>query len=378
MIKVLCVIGTRPEAIKMIPVIYALRESPLFNCRIIATAQHREMLDQVFNLFNIHSDIDLNIMQPNQTLNILTGRLMTALENVLKDESPDAILAQGDTTTVFAAGLSAFHHQIPFGHVEAGLRTGNRYNPFPEEMNRVLTGRVAHWHFAPTEIAKNNLLKEGIPIQQIFQTGNTIVDMVRIVNERNDETPVLLDPTKRLVLVTAHRRENFGEPIREIYRSIRMIADTYEDIQVVYPVHPNPNIQPVANEMLKNHPRIILTKPLDYMAFLTLIKKSFLIMSDSGGIQEEAIALGKPVLLFRNETERPEGVALGGVTLVGHHYETILQQAKVFLTEPDSYLQAISHASPYGDGYAADKIREILLQHFANKKMPAKAMSFLQ
>lgn len=365
MITILCVIGTRPEAIKMIPVIYALRQIPNFKCRIIATAQHREMLDQVFNLFNIQSDIDLDIMLPNQTLNVLAGRLLIAMEEVIKQELPQVILAQGDTTTVFAAALSAFHHQIPFGHVEAGLRTGNISSPFPEEMNRILTSKIAHWHFAPTENARQNLLSEHVPQENIFLTGNTIVDMVRIVSDQNLLEPIMLDPTKRLVLVTAHRRENFGAPIREIYKAIKHLADTYEDIQILYPVHPNPNIEPVAHEMLQNHPRIILSKPLDYISFINLMKKSYLILSDSGGIQEEAIALGKPVLLLREETERPEGVDLGGVIKVGHHYSNIVRHAQLLLDNNEDYLKASTCASPYGDGYAANKISEILMRHFA-------------
>lgn len=364
MTKILCVIGTRPEAIKMIPVIYALRHVPTFNCRIVATAQHRDMLDQVFNLFDIHSDIDLDIMKPNQTLNTLAGRMLIALEEVLKNEAPQVVLAQGDTTTVLAAALSAFHLRIPFGHVEAGLRTGDRYSPFPEEINRVLTSRIAQWHFAPTQNAKHNLLSEGIPAEQIFLTGNTIVDMVRLVTDQSLVTPLAIDPSKRLILVTAHRRENFGTPIREILRAIKFIADNYSDIQIVYPVHPNPNIEPVAHEILQNHPQILLCKPLDYISFLSLMKKAYLILSDSGGIQEEAIALGKPVLLLREQTERPEGVDLGGVIMVGHHYQTIVQETQRFLNDSESYRRAATCQSPYGDGFAANRIGEILMQHF--------------
>lgn len=360
MFKVLCIIGTRPEAIKMIPVIYALRQNSSFDCRIVATAQHRDMLDQVFNLFQIQADLDLNIMKPNQSLNTLAGRMLIALEDVLQEERPQAILAQGDTTTVLAAALSAFHHQIPFGHVEAGLRTRERYNPFPEEMNRVLTACAAHWHFAPTAVAKQNLLNEGISEKNIYLTGNTIVDMIRLVSDKDIPSPIEFDPTKRLILVTAHRRENFGEPIREIFKAIRKLADRFQDIHIVYPVHPNPNIAPVANEILSNHPRIQLCKPLEYFSFLKLMKESYLILSDSGGIQEEALALGKPVLLLREQTERPEGVNLGGVILVGHKEEAILQHAERLLEDVSAYQQATTCASPYGDGFAADKICKIL------------------
>lgn len=269
MITVLCIIGTRPEAIKMIPVIHALRRIPIFNCRIVATAQHRDMLDQVFDIFNIHSDIDLDIMKPGQKLNELAGRMLIALDKVFEQEAPQVVLAQGDTTTVLTVALSAFHHQIPFGHVEAGLRTGNKFNPYPEEMNRVITSELTQWHFAPTEIARDNLMKEGVSSEQIFLTGNTIVDMVRLTTAKNDSPPIYLDSSKRLILITAHRRENFGAPIREIYQAIRFIADSFNDIQMVYPVHPNPNIEPIAQEMLQGHPRIILCKPLDYISFLT-------------------------------------------------------------------------------------------------------------
>lgn len=364
MIKTLCVVGTRPEALKMIPVINAIKANPLFDCRIIATAQHRDMLDQVFNLFNIKSDIDLNIMQPNQALNVLAGRMLIALDEVIAKEKPQLIIAQGDTTTVLTAAMSAFHHRIPFGHVEAGLRTGDRYNPFPEEMNRVLAGKIAQWHFAPTENARQNLLAEGISEKQIFLTGNTIVDMIRLATDKQTTLPVAIDASKRLILVTAHRRENFGTPICEIYKAIKSVADKHKDIQIVYPVHPNPNIAPVANEMLGNHDRITLCKPLDYMAFISLMKKAYFIMSDSGGIQEEAIALGKPVLLFREQTERPEGVDLGGVILVGSHYEKITEQADLLLKNEDYYKQAATCHSPYGDGFAAEKIVRILVEKY--------------
>ena len=373
MIKVLCVVGTRPEALKMIPVIYALQQSSEFECRIIATAQHRDMLDQVFNLFDIRADIDLDIMRDNQTLNDLAGRMLIALQDVLVQEKPQAIIAQGDTTTVLAAALSAFHHRIPFGHVEAGLRTGDLDNPFPEEMNRVLASRLTQWHFAPTEIARDNLLQEGISAEQIFLTGNTIVDMVRLVNAKNYAPSLQLDASKRLILVTAHRRENFGAPLREIFQAIKKIADTNTDIQIVYPVHPNPNVAPLAHEILADHPRILLCEPLDYIAFLNLMKQTYLILSDSGGIQEEAIALGKPLLLLREQTERPEGVMLGGVKMVGHEFDAIVNMAQAFLTQPEIYKAAATCSSPYGDGYAADKIVQVLEGYFSRVAMPENA-----
>ncbi len=375
MIKVLCVIGTRPEAIKMIPVIYALRQNPMFNCRIIATAQHREMLDQVFDLFGIISDIDLDIMQPNQSLNTLAGRMLLALEQVILHEKPQAILAQGDTTTVFTAALSAFHHRIPFGHVEAGLRTHDKYTPFPEEMNRLLTSNIAEWHFAPTTIAKQNLLAEGIAEKNIFSTGNTIVDMVRIVTSNPIQSTINVSQTKKTILVTAHRRENFGAPLREIFKAIRVLADTRDDIEIIYPVHPNPNVQSVANEMLRFHSNITLCEPQNYISFVDLMKKAYFIMSDSGGIQEEAISLGKPLLLLREQTERPEGVELGGVIKVGHHYDSILLHANKLLDDVNYYNQTSTCASPYGDGYAANKICQILTTYFTEQSMQVNSNS---
>lgn len=360
--KILCVVGTRPEAIKMAPVILALKATPWAEVRVLATAQHRQMLDQVLSLFAIAPDVDLDVMRPNQTLPALTARLVTALDGCLLEEEPDALVAQGDTTTVMVAALAAFYRRIPFGHVEAGLRTGDLFNPFPEEMNRVLAGRLARWHFAPTESARRNLLAEGIPEDEVFVTGNTVIDALLDVAERCEDAMPAVTPGKRLVLVTAHRRENFGEPFEQICRALRYLADCRQDLELLYPVHPNPNVKDVAYRLLGGHPRIRLCEPLDYLPFVAAMKRSYLILSDSGGVQEEAPALGKPVLVLRRETERPEAIAEGVVKLVGPDFDTIVSESLRLLDDPDAYRAMARGVSPYGDGQAAGRIREILCQ----------------
>jgi UDP-N-acetylglucosamine 2-epimerase (non-hydrolysing) len=361
--KILCVVGTRPEAIKMAPVIQRLRDVPGFEVRVLATAQHREMLDQVLSLFGITPDADLDIMQPDQRLPELTARLITGIDRVLQQEKPDAVLAQGDTTTVMAVALSCYYHRIPFGHVEAGLRTHNRYNPFPEEMNRVVAGHLATWHFAPTERAKSCLLREGIPEDAILVTGNTVIDALLQVAEGTTPADIGVDipEGKRLILVTAHRRENFGTPFAQICRAVRRIADENPDVQVLYPVHPNPNIHAPAHALLGEHPRIRLCAPLDYKPFVAAMKRSHLILTDSGGVQEEAPALGKPVLVLRNETERPEAVEMGVVELVGVDAYRILTAAQNLLTSEEAYRRMAKGGSPYGDGRAAQRIAETLV-----------------
>ena len=334
---ILCVVGTRPEAIKMAPVILACRRQPWASVRVLATAQHREMLDQVFELFEIAPDIDLNIMQENQTLPELTARLMTALDQAFASEDPDAVLAQGDTSTVMVAALASFYRRIPFGHVEAGLRTGDLAYPFPEEMNRVVAGRLARWHFAPTESGRTNLLAEGIPDDRIFVTGNTVIDALLDVAKRCDDYAPKLSPGKRLILVTAHRRENFGDPFAEVCRAIKYLADTRSDVEFLYPVHPNPNVRDVAKKMLGQHPRIQLCDPLDYVPFVAAMKTAHFILSDSGGVQEEAPALGKPVLVLRRETERPEAVREGVVKLVGPDFDAIVQESSRLLDDGHAY-----------------------------------------
>ena len=362
-LRVLSIVGTRPEAIKMAPVIQALAGDPAFESRVLATAQHRQMLDQVLALFGIVPDLDLDIMRPNQALTALTARLLLALDQALGTEPPDLVLAQGDTTTVMTAALACFYRKIPFGHVEAGLRTGDLDNPFPEEMNRVLAGRLARWHFAPTASARDNLLREGVAPAAIHVTGNTVIDALLSVADRRPAIGVPIDPAKRLILVTAHRRENFGEPLREICRAIRRLAETNPDVAVLYPVHPNPNVKGVAEELLGGCPGITLCPPLDYLPFVGAMQRAYLILSDSGGVQEEAPALGKPVLVLRRETERPEAVAAGVVKLVGPVYERIVAQAQRLLDDPGYYSSMARGVSPYGDGHAAGRIVAVLRGH---------------
>ena len=358
--KILCIVGTRPEAIKMAPVILALQAQPWVHCRVLATAQHRHMLDQVLDAFQIAPDLDLDIMRPNQALTTLTARLLLDLDDVLEAEKPDVVLAQGDTTTVMTVALACFYHRIPFGHVEAGLRTGDLQNPFPEEMNRIVAGRLARWHFAPTQSARTNLLHEGIPEETVFVTGNTVIDALLEVANRDLTIGIELDPSKRLVLVTAHRRENFGAPFEAICRAVRTLADRNETIEILYPVHPNPNVSDIAHRLLGDHPRIKLRAPLDYLPFVAAMKRAYLILSDSGGVQEEAPALGKPVLVLRRETERPEAVHEGVVKLVGPDFDNILREAQRLLDDPNAYRAMARGVSPYGDGQAAGRIVEIL------------------
>lgn len=364
--KILSVIGTRPEAIKMAPVILALRALPRVEVRILATAQHRQMLDQVLSLFGLVPDVDLNVMQANQTLPALTARLVTAMDACLADEAPDALLAQGDTTTVMVSGLAAFYRRIPFGHVEAGLRTGDLFNPFPEEMNRILASRLANWHFAPTRSAKENLLAEGIQEDRIFVTGNTVIDALLKVAESCHQDAPAVPPGKRLILVTAHRRENFGMPFMEICRAIRYLANLRDDIRFLFPVHPNPNVKNIAYDLLSGHPRIHLSAPLDYRPFVAAMKRAHLILSDSGGVQEEAPALGKPVLVLRNETERPEAVAEGVVKLVGSDFDVIVREILRLLDDDEAYKAMARGVSPYGDGQAAIRIRDVLRREIVN------------
>lgn len=361
--RVLCCIGTRPEAIKMAPVVRALKQCAEIETRVLATAQHREMLDQVLRVFEIHSDIDLNVMRPNQALTTLTGRLLLDLDRVLLAEKPDAVLAQGDTTTVMAVALACFYHGIPFGHIEAGLRTWDVQNPFPEEMNRVLAGRLATWHFAPTESSRNNLLREGIAEESIFVTGNTVIDALLNVVNNPMPLPYVPDPSKRLILVTAHRRENFGHRFAEICRAIRHLADQRRDIEFLYPVHPNPNIRDVATTMLGGQPSIHLCEPLDYLTFVSAMKMAYFILSDSGGVQEEAPAIGKPVLVLRTETERPEAINEGVVSLIGTDFDTIVRECENLLDNPNAYRKMARGISPYGDGHASERILQILRRH---------------
>lgn len=363
--KIMCTVGTRPEAIKMAPVILALKEQPWAEVRVLATAQHRHMLDQVLNFFGIEPDIDLDIMRPNQALATLTARLLLELDDVLRAEKPDVVLAQGDTTTVMAVALACFYHRIPFGHVEAGLRTWDMQNPFPEEANRVIAGRLARWHFAPTDSSRQNLLREGVAENEIIVTGNTVIDALLMTASKEVEVGIELDATRRLVLVTSHRRENFGEPFRNICSALRTLAERNTDIQILYPVHPNPNVKDVAHKMLGGCSNIILCEPLDYAPFIAAMKESYLIISDSGGVQEEAPALGKPVLVLRDETERPEAVEMGVVKLVGPNYDRIVNEAQRLLDDQAAYREMARGISPYGDGRGAERIVKTLRDHFS-------------
>lgn len=360
--RVVCVVGTRPEAVKMAPVITALKSADWSEVRVIATGQHREMLGQVLGLFRISADVDLKVMRENQTLPELTSRLVLALDKCFASEQPDAVLAQGDTTTVMIAALMAFYRKIPFGHVEAGLRTGDMFNPFPEEMNRVIAARVSRWHFAPTVAAAENLRAEGIGAEAVFVTGNTVIDALLDVAAQYNAPEEIMNKQRRMILVTAHRRENFGAPFDRIFRAVRTLADERDDVEFLYPVHPNPNVKELATRLLGGHPRITLCEPLDYLPFVKAMKDAHLILTDSGGVQEEAPALGKPVLVLRRETERPEAVAEGVVKLVGDDFDTIVRETNRLLDDSAAYAAMARGVSPYGDGHAAGRILSVLRQ----------------
>ena len=360
--RILCVAGTRPEAIKMAPIMLALRGESWAQARYLVTAQHRDLLDQVMQVFGIEPDIDLNIMRPNQALTTLTARLLLSLDDVLVAEKPDAVLAQGDTTTVMTVAMACFYHKIPFGHVEAGLRTWDMQSPFPEEMNRVIAGRLAKWHFAPTESSRQNLLREGVTDGDIVVTGNTVIDALLSVVDRAGPLPAGLDRSRRLILLTAHRRENFGEPFEQICRAALALLENNPDVQLLFPVHPNPNVRSTAHKLLGAHPRAVLCNPLDYLPFIAAMKHAYLVLSDSGGVQEEAPALGKPVLVMRHETERPEAVLEGVVKLVGTDFHSIVTEAQRILDDDFAYRAMARGVSPYGDGLAASRIVKTLRQ----------------
>ncbi len=362
--KILCIVGTRPEAIKMAPVINFLKSDKSIEVYVLATAQHREMLDQVLKIFNIRPDIDLNVMRPNQDLTTLTARLLNGVNEVLASVKPDIVLAQGDTTTVLAAALTSFYHKIPFGHIEAGLRTWDVNNPFPEEMNRVLVSKIANWHFAPTEQSKLNLLTEGVREDNIYVTGNTVIDALLGVVKNTEEIAPAIDSERRLILVTVHRRENFGKPFENICDALITLLDNNSDIQVLFPAHPNPNIQEYANKIFGDHPRVVICKPLDYLPFINAMRKAYLILSDSGGVQEEAPALGKPVLVLRDTTERPEAVNMGVVKLIGVQHGAIVREVQKLLDDKNAYQSMLNGGSPYGDGHAAGRIADVLSKYF--------------
>ncbi|BCW94830.1 MAG: UDP-N-acetylglucosamine 2-epimerase (non-hydrolyzing) [Fimbriimonadales bacterium] len=366
-IRVVAVCGTRPDAIKMAPVVRALREDPAFTVRLIATGQHREMLDQVLRLFELTPDVDLNIMTPRQTLTEITLRTLEGLDRALQESPADVVLAQGDTTTTFVAALAAFYHKIPFGHVEAGLRTYDKYQPFPEEMNRRLTAPIAEFHFAPTETARENLRREGIPDARIWVTGNTGIDAVQWVAEQSlqSDDPALqraLAHSGRVLLLTTHRRENWGKPMGAIARAVHDLLERFDDLLLLAPMHRNPIVRQSLLPILGDHPRAALTEPLDYAPFVHAMRRADVILTDSGGVQEEAPAFGKPILVLRETTERPEGVAAGAAKLVGTDRTRIVQEATRLLTNPDAYAQMARAVNPYGDGRAAQRIRTILRQ----------------
>lgn len=367
MIKVLSVFGTRPEAIKMAPIIKELEKHPdRIVSRVCVTAQHREMLDQVLSLFEIVPDYDLDLMQSGQTLSGLTARIFTELDPVVSREKPDWVLVQGDTTTVMATSLVAFYHQVKVGHVEAGLRTGNKSQPFPEEINRRMASVVADLHFAATETARNNLLREGISPGIIRVTGNPVIDALRIVSDAAYDiarSPLAKIPwDKRIILVTAHRRENFGKPLERICAALREIAMQYPDTAyLVYPVHLNPNVQGLVNTMLSDIPNISLLPPLDYLSFVQVMKRSYLVLTDSGGIQEEAPGLGKPVLVLREITERPEAVDAGTVRILGTEQAQIVRGVQSLLDHRAEYERMAHAVNPYGDGQAARRIVKAIL-----------------
>ncbi len=368
-IKVMTVFGTRPEAIKMAPVVLELQKHPGKIQSIVAvTAQHREMLDQVLQLFHIQPDYDLNIMSPSQTLFEITSRALLGLNEAIADAKPDIILVHGDTTTTFVGALAAFYHQVPVAHVEAGLRTGNKYSPYPEEMNRKLTGALTDLHFPPTLTSRQNLLAEGVADKNIFVTGNTVIDAllgtVRADYVFPSELADIASSAGRLILVTTHRRENLGEPMRHVYQALRAIVEEFPDTRAIFPVHRNPQVQQVVQAELGGVARIQLIDPLDYQPFANLMNQAHIILTDSGGIQEEAPSLGKPVLVLRDTTERPEAICAGTVKLIGTSRDRVYQELRQLLTDEAEYKLMAEAANPYGDGRAAARIVGCLLHHF--------------
>ena len=350
MLKVMTIFGTRPEAIKMAPLVKALEAAPDMEPIVTVTAQHRDMLDQVLNLFNITPDYDLNIMSQGQTLYDVTNRALMGLKDVLEEAKPDVVLVHGDTTTTFAGALASFYQEIPVGHVEAGLRTGDIYSPFPEEMNRKLTGSIATYHFAPTASSESNLKKENINTDHLYVTGNTVIDALDTTVQDNyvfDDAAInALDPEKRTVLVTTHRRENLGEPMKHMFRAIRRVCDEHPDVKAIYPIHMNPVVRETAREILGDDERIHIIEPMDVLDFHNFLSRSFMILTDSGGIQEEAPSLGKPVLVMRDTTERPEGVEAGTLKLTGTGTEAIYRECRRLLTDQELYLLATKPRKP--------------------------------
>lgn len=369
-LKVMTVFGTRPEAIKMCPLVLEMRKHPdEIEPLVAVTAQHREMLDQVLHLFGITPDYDLNIMSAGQTLYDVTEKALRGLQKVLKEAKPDLVLVHGDTTTTFAGALAAFYAQIPVGHVEAGLRTGNKYSPFPEEMNRKLTGALADYHFAPTATSKANLLRENVPEAKIVVTGNTVIDALKTTVKKDyrfddDALHEVLDSGKRLILMTTHRRENLGDPMRHVYKALCEVLRTHPGVEAIFPVHKNPKVRQIVNEELGHLPQVHLIEPLDYEPFANLMARVDIVLTDSGGIQEEAPALGKPVLVLRDTTERPEAVSAGTVKLIGTAYEDVLRETNLLLDDAAHYRAMAEAVNPYGDGEACARIVNRILKEF--------------
>lgn len=365
-IKVCSVFGTRPEAIKMAPLVKELQSREELDAKVLVTAQHREMLDSVLELFDITPDFDLNIMKHGQTITDITTRVLHGVGEIFEQEKPDLVLVHGDTTTTFAAALASFYQKIAVGHVEAGLRTGNIYSPYPEEMNRKLTGSLATYHFSPTIMNVENLLRENISKENIVITGNTVIDALLSVTDKPyrfeiEELNEIDETKQRLILLTCHRRENWGEPMKQIFEAINELTSKHSDVVVVFPMHKNPSIRELAKTYFGNNPSVRLIEPLDYEPFANLMKKSYLILTDSGGIQEEAPALGKPVLVLRTETERPEAVKAGTVRIAGIETERIVQLADELLSSQKSYDEMAHAANPYGDGTSSKQIADFIV-----------------
>ena len=370
MIKVMSIFGTRPEAIKMAPLVKELERREETESIVCVTAQHRQMLDQVLDTFAITPDYDLNIMKQGQTLSDITTAALLGLEGVIKEARPDLILVHGDTTTTFAGALAAFYQQVAIGHVEAGLRTDNKYSPYPEEMNRQMVDRLTDMFFAPTALSRENLLRENVPAEKIYVTGNTAIDAMA-TTVRGDYTHPELDwigENERLILLTAHRRENLGDPMRSIFRGVRRIVDEFPDVKVLYPIHLNPAVRQVAKEVFEGCERIRLIEPLEVFDFHNFQNRSFIILTDSGGIQEEAPSLGKPVLVLRDTTERPEGIEAGTLKLVGTDAETIYRETRRLLTDEAEYRRMSRASNPYGDGHASQRIADAIIEKFRGVK----------